>query len=229
VLPVIALTRVSLAAAAATLILAGCGPSEEPPMPTPFSAGESSPTPMPPANPMSTPAIQPAEGVTAHTTSGELIAAGVSFTVAEGWEQQTPASSMRLAQYALPGSGGPAELTVFCFGPGQGGETQANIDRWVGQFINPENPHAPVQSEVTSAEYNGLRVTTVQAAGSYAPTPMGPFAPQQQPQAEAALFGLIVEGGPQGSVYVKVTGPQETIKEQTEALKAFARSARLTQ
>ncbi len=56
---------------------------------------------------------------------------------------------------------------------------------------------------------------------------MGPFAPPQAPRPDQALFGVIVEGGPMGSVFVKVTGPEATIQSHSEALSAFAGSALL--
>ena len=67
-------------------------------------------------------------------------AAGLRFEAPSTWISETPSSSMRLAQYRLPGlEGDPedAELAVFYFG-GQGGSVQANVDRWIGQFSNPD-------------------------------------------------------------------------------------------
>jgi len=124
---------------------------------------------------------------------------------------------------------GPAEMTVFCFGPDQGGPVQMNIDRWVAQFENPDVPGGQVPSEVTSVQQGGLEVSVVTAQGNYTPTQMGPFAPPQPPVADAALHGVIAAGGSQGTVFVKITGPRTTLEAHADALKAFADSVRLAE
>jgi hypothetical protein len=152
--------------------------------------------------------------------------AGVVFDVPESWVIETPSSSMRLAQMRLPGEAGDAELTVFCFGAAQGGPIQANIDRWLGQFSNPEAPGMPVDSMTESAERNGLTIHTVTARGTHTPG-TGPMMAPGDPLPGYALYGVIVEGGPEGTVFVKVTGPEATIDAHREALEAFGASAHL--
>jgi hypothetical protein len=134
---------------------------------------------------------------------------------------------MRIAQYLIPGKAGPVEMTLYCFGPGQGGARDANIQRWIGQFTNPAEPGAAVPSETNSIAHDSLDITIVRAAGTYAPSAMGPGAPAPSPQPAAALYGIIVEKGPKGTVFAKAVGPEATIRDQLAALEAFARSARV--
>jgi hypothetical protein len=54
----------------------------------------------------------------------------VVWDVPEGWTAVPPASSMRKAQYRVPGPGGDGECIVFFFGVGQGGDPMANAVRW---------------------------------------------------------------------------------------------------
>jgi hypothetical protein len=159
-------------------------------------------------------------------TSGSLLAAGVGFMIPEGWDAGTPGSRMRLAQYALPGSGGDAEMAVFYFGPGQGGTPKANIDRWVAQFTADADTTSSVPVDVAEMEAGGLRLYFVKASGTYTATAMGPMAPPQPPKPEHALFGLVVEGGPQGSLFIKATGPKSTMEEQSSNLEMFAKSTK---
>ena len=61
------------------------------------------------------------------------------FAVPAGWRSGQPSSPMRKAELRVPGpegtgAAGEAIITVFHFGPGQGGTVQQNIDRWFGQF-----------------------------------------------------------------------------------------------
>ena len=37
-----------------------------------------------------------------------------------------------------------------------------------------------------------------------------------------ALYGLIVEGGPAGTVFVRITGPKATVQAQQEQIETFA-------
>ncbi|MBN1475429.1 hypothetical protein JXA47_01610 [Candidatus Sumerlaeota bacterium] len=198
--------------------LAACGGTEQtatPPAPTPVST--ETPTTAPTA---SSPSLTQ-DHAQVHAES----LAGITFDLPETWVAETPSSSMRLAQMRLPGEAGDAELAVFCFGVGQGGPIQANIDRWLGQFSNPDAPGMPVESITDSTERNGLTVHTVTAQGTHTPG-MGPMMAPGDPLPGYALYGVIVEGGTEGTVFVKITGPEATIDAHRSALEAFAASAR---
>ena len=134
---------------------------------------------------------------------------------------------MRLAQYELPGEAGPADLAVFCFGTGQGGSVPANISRWLAQFKDPGDPNASPTGDVMTIEQNDLKLSIVKAAGAYSSASMGPMTAPTPPKPDYRLYGLIVEGGHQGNVFVKIIGPAVTIEAQSQAIAAFARSARL--
>ena len=62
----------------------------------------------------------------------------LTYTVADGWLQQQPSSSMRHDQYELPGPEGSDAATLAIF-KGIGGSIDSNIDRWKKQFITPPN------------------------------------------------------------------------------------------
>src|SRR6185369_2986306 len=44
----------------------------------------------------------------------------LTFKAPDGWTSEPPSSSMRAAQYRLPGESGDANLVVYYFGQGQG-------------------------------------------------------------------------------------------------------------
>jgi len=103
---------------------------------------------------------------------------------------------------------------VYFFGPQGAGTTQENIDRWVGQFSNPDG--SPISDpKQSSTEVAGLSVTRVEAAGLYSGG-MGPTGQAQPPQAEQRLVAAIVET-PGGPYYFKFLGPDATVKENTAA------------
>jgi hypothetical protein len=156
-----------------------------------------------------------------------LQVAGLAFTVSETWENVKASNPVRVAEYRLNGSGGPAEMAVFYFGKNQGGGLEDNIRRWAGQFSDTSTTSPGAQ--VARIERDGLRIALVKTEGTYNPGSMGPMAPQQGPKENFALFGLVVEGGPEGSVFIKVTGPKATLAEQDADLEKMAQSVRISE
>ncbi len=105
-------------------------------------------------------------------TLGNIAAAQKSelkFRVPAGWVEEERTSSMRVAQYRLPKAAGDPEdasLVLYYFGPGQGGSVTANIDRWIAQMKQADGS-AVKGAKDEHLEANGLKVTTVDLAGTY--------------------------------------------------------------
>lgn len=130
--------------------------------------------------------------------------AGLAWTVPANWKP-VEASSMRLATYQIPATGGDkngGECAVFFFGAGQGGGIEENLNRWVGQF---ENASAPDKSQ---GEVAGFKVHRVHVTGTY--TAGGMMMQSAANNPGYALLGAIVEG-PNGNVFFKLTGPKATV------------------
>jgi len=151
---------------------------------------------------------------------------GVIVTVPKAWKE-TPKeelSMLRAAQFSIPPAEGTdtgAELVAYNFGPGQGGSAMANIERWLGQVKIEEN----TKPEIYQKEVNGLTVTEVLAKGTLLPSTMG-MAPEE-PQPDSALYGIMIEGGPAGNVFIKVTGGAATIESAGPALVTLVDSVKL--
>ena len=236
--------RTALAAATCALALTGCGEKQPemsriPTVTNPQAQGQPAGATVLTATPASGPqaadphagmaggmGIPPAPTVALEESGNDVALVGVKFTRGEGWKKVQPASSMRAAQYELPGEAGAAEMVVFYFGPGQGGDAKSNIERWVGQFSSPESTTATLAMDVADMEKDGLKVALVKTQGTYTPTAMGPMMPAQDPRPDQALFGMVIEGGPEGSVFIRATGPKATMDAHAEALEAMAQSVR---
>jgi hypothetical protein len=133
--------------------------------------------------------------------AGEL-----EWTAGSSWISEQPSSGMRKAQYRVPGPGGDAELAVFYFGPGQGGDAMTNATRWANQFTKEDGSPAVDQLKTRDAEVNGMPVTFVEVAGTYTNTMVSP-----EPYPGYALLGAIVKG-PDANWFFKLTGPANTIE-----------------
>jgi len=73
---------------------------------------------------------------------------------------------MRKAGYkikAATGDAEDAEAAVYYFGPSSGGSTEANIQRWTGQF--PDVP--PGEVKRVERQANGMKQTVVDIEGTF--------------------------------------------------------------
>lgn len=154
-------------------------------------------------------------------SSGMLDIGALKFKVPNGWNVQTPKSSMRQAQIQAEGPAGAAELVVFYFGPQGAGSPEDNIDRWVGQFSNPDGS-AVTNPNIALIKVGEQEVTRVEVAGQYASTMAKP-GQAAAPQAGQRLIAAIVrtESGP---YYFKFLGPDETVTGQAAAFDGLLQS-----
>jgi hypothetical protein len=153
--------------------------------------------------------------------AGAVSQAKLLFDLPKSWKAETPSSNLRLAQASIPGAAGPGELGVFHFGSGQGGSTDANLQRWTDQM---EAGAGTAKPERGTLESNGLKVTWIDVHGTLKPSTMG-MGPAS-PVTDARLFGAVVEG-PGGPWFFKATGPDKTLGPQRDAFLALLKSARV--
>ena len=135
-------------------------------------------------------------------------AGGVKWTAPPRWEAK-PASGMRLATYLIPAASGDSEgAECAVFGNIAGG-VQANIERWIGQFEQPDGSSSAAKAKQKKETINGLPVTTVDLTGTFAGGGMAMGQPSTK-KPGYRLLGAIVET-PQGEVFFKLTGPVKTV------------------
>lgn len=129
-----------------------------------------------------------------------------SFANPATWEWVEVTSPMRKAQLKVPGKDDKsADVIFFYFGESGGGGTKANIDRWLGQFVEPREK---INSKVEETKVNNRAVTYVQAEGTYkSGVPGGPTTPLPN----TMLLGAILESA-QGNVFIRMTGPIDVVK-----------------
>jgi hypothetical protein len=133
------------------------------------------------------------------------------------WSWVETTSAMRKAQLKVTDakSKESAEVVFFYFGPGGGGGTKANVDRWLGQFQDASQPKS---EEVTIGK---TKVTYVQTEGTYL---SGQPGGAKTPMTNHALLGAIVEGA-EGSVFIKLTGPKALAKSAEADFKKLVEGA----
>jgi hypothetical protein len=125
----------------------------------------------------------------------------IAWRVPPSWQTVPNPNAMRIATYHAPKTGADAEdaeMSVMR----AGGSTDANIQRWVGQFADPGTPKR------AEKKVRGFKVSVVEVSGTYQGGGMMGGAPAAKPG--FTLLGAIVETN--GSPYFfKMIGPAATI------------------
>ena len=192
------------------LAFVACGCTDHGAVPSKASAP---PPSLPP--PVSTKAPAPAPAP-AFDAPAPAESAAMDWTAPASWVEVPPSSSMRRAQYKVPGPGGDGECAFFYFGPGQGGDPMSNARRWAGQFKGGTEMKT---SEMTAGKRS---VLLVEVTGTY-DGGMTMTAEPSTPKPGYALLGAIVEG-PDANWFFKLTGPEATVRDQHESFLGLLRS-----
>ena len=143
---------------------------------------------------------------------------GVTFTRPADWKWVPVTSPMRKAQLAVPGADAAkaADITFFHFGEDGAGGIEANAQRWLKQFSGKAGAEKTEAQEIA-----GVKVTLVSTEGTFS---SGMPGGEAKPLENHALLGAMIEN-PGGLVFVKMTGPIETVKASREKFLEFLKTA----
>jgi hypothetical protein len=152
--------------------------------------------------------------------------ATLTFSAPDGWVSKTPSSSMRLAEFTLAKAAGDTEdasVTVYFFGATQGGNVQANIDRWISQMAQPDGRASKdVAKTSTMTAGSGLTLTLVDVTGTYV-AEVAPGSAEKFNKAGFRQIAVYIDT-PGGPYFVKALGPAATIAKWQSAITAFLTS-----
>jgi len=165
-------------------------------------------------------AVAPGVALRAQATVSLL---GYTGTVPSGWATAPATSSMRLAQYTIPGRDGAiaAEVVVYFFGKGQGGDVPANLERWKEQFSTPDG--SAVYEKVARDSSGAFPVTVAEYRGTYARGVGAGDAANAKPG--QSLIAVIAET-PRGTLFFQLFGPTVNVTPQRAVLVGFVKSLR---
>ena len=146
--------------------------------------------------------------------------AGVTFRPDKDWTN-VGASGMRQAEFVYGPIGDEADsatMTVYYFGPTQGGGIEDNLNRWIGQMSPVEDEPARTQFDV-----NGMTAHMVEVEGTYNSSMGGPMSGAAQPHEDYRMAAVVLETS-EGNVFFKLTGPDRTAKEMIADFKGMIAS-----
>ena len=142
-----------------------------------------------------------------------------TFTRPAKWEWVESTSAMRKAQLKITDEATKtsAGVTFYHFGAMGAGGVQANVDRWLKQFVEPTNQ---INAKVENTTVGKTKVTYVSAEGTFKDGMPGGDTTQKP---GFALLGAILESE-DGDVFVKMTGPKDLVKSSTADFKKMVES-----
>jgi hypothetical protein len=147
---------------------------------------------------------------------------GLTFTAPDGWEQQDASSRMRVVQYVLPRAEGDdedASLVIYYFGGGQGGSVEANVERWLAQFRQPDGSSNEDAAELSEGQVAGLDTHFVDVSGTFvAETRPGSGERVNKPGFRMLAAIVLAPGGPH---FLKLVGPEDTVARWEESWEEF--------
>jgi len=157
---------------------------------------------------------------------GRLALGPFSLAAPADWTVKPVTSNMRAADFALSAKpGAEAELIVYYFGPSGAGSIDSNLDRWLGQFQQPDGKPSREVAKIEKTKFGGQDATYVSVTGRFVAQAM-PGASEAVDKPDQALLAAIV-ASPSGPYYFKLVGAKSTIDASAAAFRAMLGSLKL--
>jgi hypothetical protein len=154
----------------------------------------------------------------------ELAEGKLELTISGDWKKIAPKSRIIEFEFSVPAVEGdeqPGRVTVM----GAGGSIEANIDRWMAQFIQPDGSETKDSAKVDEKTVGGQKVTTVDIAGTYDDRPPFPGAGVKGVMREKyRMLSMIIQTEKLGNYFVKFYGPAATIEKNKAAFDEMVKS-----
>lgn len=151
--------------------------------------------------------------------------AGMKAKVPEGWKEEQPTSTMRMAQFKLPKADGDkedAELAVFFFKGGSGTVDQ-NLKRQLAKFKPAQGKEEPV-NKTEKTKVGKIDATLQDVKGVYL-SKFPPFAPNAKITEKTDWRQIyVIFMTDTGDYYMTLLGPAKTVEKHEKAFKEFIAS-----
>ena len=172
-------------------------------------------------------AALPAALVAAPALGQAVAEQAAAFTIADGsfslaapasWKRVPPKSRIVESEFLIPsvGEADPGRMTVM----GAGGTVAANIDRWCGQFAQPDGSNTKDKTTTKSLKVAGCTVTIVDIPGTYKDMPGGPFAGGEAVERpDYRMLAAIIETPAAGNYFLTFYGPAATVAQHADGFR----------
>jgi hypothetical protein len=158
-------------------------------------------------------AVHAAEPGKTHTVKAEEL----ELTVPDSWKQKR-AGGFRVAQFDVPKAAGDTDdgqFVVFYFGEQGGGDANANVKRWVNQFLPKDRKVKITTGKSARGDY-----ILVDTSGTWM-KPIGPPIRQQTAETpNSRVVSVFLSVKDHGNYFLKLMGPEKTTAAAVDALRA---------
>jgi hypothetical protein len=154
---------------------------------------------------------------------GRLVLGPFSFAPPPRWTVKPVTSSMRAADFTLPGN--DAELIVYYFGESGAGSIDENLDRWFNQFKQADGKPSRDAAKIEKMKFAGQDATYVSVSGRFVAGAM-PGATEAVDKPDQRMLAAIV-ASPSGPYYFKLVGSKATIDANAAAFLAMLNSLKV--
>ena len=131
------------------------------------------------------------------------------LTAPKGWVRKQPSVRIVEHEFAAPKTGDDeidGRFTVMS----AGGSVEANIDRWIGQFTQPDGGSTKEKTKKHELTIEKNKVHVVDITGNYKDQPKGPMGPNVTREG-FRMLAAIIETEKSGTIFLKFYGPKATV------------------
>jgi hypothetical protein len=149
----------------------------------------------------------------------------LTMTVPASWKVVQPRNRIIEHEFQAPKEGDTvSRITIMA----AGGSIDANVDRWLGQFSQPDGKPTKDVAKVEKKKVGDYEVTVVDISGTMSESMGGgPFAPGKTVKREGyRMLGAIIDTKDHGLQFIKLTGAGELVEQQKKDFDAFIESAK---
>jgi hypothetical protein len=150
----------------------------------------------------------------------------IKLDVPSSWKKEKPRTRIVDFEFSIPAVEDDkidGRVTVM----GAGGSIDANIGRWVTQFVQPDRTATSERTIREEKKIAGQTVHLVDITGDFKDQPRGPFGPTVMRE-KYRMLGAIIVTDKLGQYFVKAYGPRRTIAENEEAFKKLVDSLKVS-
>jgi hypothetical protein len=158
-----------------------------------------------------------------------VVAGGnIQFTASGKWKPVTPRSRMLESELQIPKVGDDennGRLTIM----GAGGDIDANINRWKGQFTQPNGSDTSDKTKVEEKKIADQTVHMVDITGTFLDSVGGPMSGKKVERTNYRMLAAIIETDANGKYFVKFYGPKATVDKNAKAFKKMIESLKMAE
>lgn len=167
---------------------------------------------------------------------GEKKAAGKTLELAGGrvlleapaaWKSVKPRNRIIRFEFSAPPIKGDKNDLRITVTPAGGG-VERNVNRWIGQFSQPDRKPTKERTKTQVLKVAGSKVHVVDIPGTFKDQPGGPFSRRPAIMRKGyRMLGAIIVTPKYGQYFVKLYGPAATVAKHEKAFLGMVKSLKL--